>query len=58
MACGSTGGFLCNYREVELEQHAHTIGDQSGKLRFPAFRNKVNMGGFRDAPADNLIPSW
>jgi hypothetical protein len=37
--------------QVELE-HAHTIGDQPGKLRFLAFRNKANMGGFRDALAN------
>jgi carbohydrate-selective porin OprB len=37
--------------QIELE-HAHTIGDQPGKLRFLAFRNKANMGGFRDALAN------
>src|ERR1700716_1421266 len=37
--------------QIELE-HAHTIGDPPGKLRFLAFRNKANMGGFRDALAN------
>lgn len=37
--------------QIELE-HAHSIGDQPGKLRLLAFRNKANMGGFRDALAD------
>lgn len=36
--------------QVELE-HAHTIGDQPGKLRLLAFRNKAEMGSFRDALA-------
>ncbi len=37
--------------QIELE-HAHRIGDQPGKLRLLAFRNKAKMGGFRDALAD------
>jgi carbohydrate-selective porin OprB len=37
--------------QIELE-HAHAIGGQTGKLRLLAFRNKANMGGFRDALAD------
>lgn len=37
--------------QVELE-HAHTLGQQPGKLRLLAFRNKANMGGFREALAD------
>jgi len=37
--------------QVEVE-HAHTLGNQPGKLRFLTFRNKANMGGFRDALAD------
>jgi len=37
--------------QVELE-HAHTVGNQHGKLRLLAFRNKANMGSFRDALAD------
>ena len=37
--------------QIELE-HAHTVGRQPGKLRFLAFRNRANMGNFRDALAD------
>ena len=37
--------------QIELE-HAHTIGEQPGKLRLLAFRNKAKMGSFRDALAD------
>ena len=37
--------------QVELE-HAHSMGDQPGKLRMLAFRNKANMGSFRAALAD------
>jgi high affinity Mn2+ porin len=37
--------------QIELE-HAHAIGHRPGKLRLLAFRNKANMGGFRDALAD------
>ena len=37
--------------QVELE-HAHTLGDQPGKLRILAFRNTANMGDFREALAD------
>lgn len=37
--------------QIELE-HTHTIGQQSGKLRLLAFRNKAKMGSFQDALAD------
>lgn len=37
--------------QIELE-HAHTLRDQPGKLRVLAFRNRANMGGFREALAD------
>lgn len=37
--------------QIELE-HAHTLGQQPGKLRVLAFRNRANMGDFRDALAD------
>lgn len=37
--------------QIELER-AHTIGKLPGKVRLLAFRNKANMGGFRDALAD------
>jgi high affinity Mn2+ porin len=37
--------------QIELE-HAHTLSGQPGKLRLLTFRNKANMGGFRDALAD------
>lgn len=37
--------------QIELE-HAHNIGEQMGKLRILAFRNKARMGSFRDALAD------
>jgi high affinity Mn2+ porin len=43
--------FMRDGAQVELE-HAHTIGDQPGMLRFLAFWNKANVGGFRDALAD------
>lgn len=36
--------------QVELE-HGHAIGELEGKLRLLVFRNKVVMGGFRDALA-------
>lgn len=39
--------------QVELE-HEHAIGNQPGKLRLLAFRNKTGMGSFRDALADAL----
>jgi hypothetical protein len=34
--------------QIEIE-HAHTAGGQPGKLRVLAFRNRANMGSFRDA---------
>jgi high affinity Mn2+ porin len=34
--------------QVELE-HVHSVGDQPGKLRVLAFRNRAVMGRFRDA---------
>lgn len=34
--------------QIELE-HAHTLGDQSGKIKILAFRNKAVMGKFSDA---------
>lgn len=37
--------------QVELE-HAQTVGDQPGKVRILAFRNRASMGSFRDALAD------
>lgn len=37
--------------QIELE-HAHTVGEQAGKLRVLAFRNKAKMGSFRDALAE------
>jgi hypothetical protein len=37
--------------QAELE-HGHALAGQPGKLRLLAFRNKANMGGFRDALAD------
>lgn len=37
--------------QVELE-HAHVWLDQPGKVRLLAFRNRANMGGFRDALED------
>lgn len=37
--------------QIELE-HAHTLGQQPGKLRVLAFRNRANMGDFREALAD------
>jgi hypothetical protein len=37
--------------QVELE-HGHTLAGKPGKLRLLAFRNKANMGSFRDALAD------
>jgi len=37
--------------QIEVE-HGHAIGDQEGKLRVLAFRNKASMGSFRDALAD------
>ena len=37
--------------QIELE-HVHTIGEQPGKLRLLAFRNKARMGSFRDALTD------
>jgi high affinity Mn2+ porin len=37
--------------QIELE-HTHTLGQQAGKLRVLAFRNRANMGSFRDALAD------
>ncbi|HWZ47082.1 MAG TPA: carbohydrate porin [Herbaspirillum sp.] len=36
--------------QFEIE-HAHTIGDQPGKLKFLVFRNKENMGSYADAIA-------
>ncbi|QDZ30417.1 carbohydrate porin [Noviherbaspirillum sp. UKPF54] len=40
--------------QVELE-HAYSIGQQPGKLRLLAFRNKAEMGSFRDALADAAV---
>ena len=37
--------------QIELE-HAHVIGEQPGKVRVLAFRNKTNLGSFRDALTD------
>ena len=37
--------------QVEIE-HAHSISEQPGKLRLLAFRNRADMGSFRDALAD------
>jgi high affinity Mn2+ porin len=36
--------------QIEIE-HGHTVGGQAGKLRALMFRNRANMGGFRDALA-------
>ena len=36
--------------QIELE-HAHTLGDQAGKIRLLAFRNREVMGSFADAIA-------
>ena len=40
--------------QIELER-AHTINGQPGKLRLLAFRNKANMGQFRDALLEAAI---
>lgn len=37
--------------QIEIE-HGHTLAGQAGKLRALAFRNRANMGGFRDALAE------
>lgn len=37
--------------QIELE-HTHTVGEQAGKLRVLAFRNRARMGSFRDALAE------
>ena len=37
--------------QIEIE-HAHSIVEQPGKIRLLAFRNRANMGSFRDALAD------
>ena len=37
--------------QIELER-SHTLGDQPGKLRLLAFRNRAVMGGFQDALQD------
>jgi hypothetical protein len=37
--------------QIELER-SHTLGGQTGKLRVLAFRNRADMGGYRDALAD------
>jgi high affinity Mn2+ porin len=37
--------------QIEVE-HTHTWRDQLGKVGVLAFRNRANMGGFRDALAD------
>jgi high affinity Mn2+ porin len=37
--------------QIELE-HSHELGGLPGKVRLLVFRNKANMGGFRDALAD------
>jgi len=34
--------------QIEVE-HAHVMGDQPGKWRVVVFRNRANMGSFRDA---------
>jgi hypothetical protein len=37
--------------QLELE-HAHRLGDRPGRLRLLAYRNRADMGGYRDAVAE------
>lgn len=44
--------FFTHYGDQVEVEHAHAIGELTGKVRVLAFRNAANMGGFRDALAD------